>query len=112
LGNRPTTCHRKQAVREINCDLGTVRPSVIHLDSGKGYEVGDEDSKLEGGIVYKQILINVKLQIVRSGKKQNDWEVYKGGEGPHWTIVPFKKKEEEDEKKKIKFRSKLVRVGI
>jgi hypothetical protein len=72
LGNRPTTCHRKQAVRKINCDLGTVRPSGIDLDSGRGYDMRDEDSKLEGGIVYKQILINVKLHIVRSGKKQND----------------------------------------
>jgi hypothetical protein len=29
----------------------------------------EEDSKLECGIVYKQILINAKLQIGRRGKK-------------------------------------------
>jgi len=35
----------------------------------------DEDSKLECGIVYKQVLINVTSQIGRSGKKnRTDWE--------------------------------------
>jgi hypothetical protein len=34
----------------------------------------DEDSKLECGIVYKQILINATVQIGRSGKKNSaDW---------------------------------------
>jgi hypothetical protein len=73
LGNRPTTCHRKQAVRNLNCGLGTIRPSGIDLDSGKEYEMRDEDSKFECGIVYKQILINVKLQTGRGGQKQNGW---------------------------------------
>jgi len=69
LDNRPTSCHRKQAVRKPNCGLGTVRLSGIDLDNGKRYEMRDEDSKLECGIVYKQILINTKLQIGRSGQK-------------------------------------------
>jgi hypothetical protein len=43
----------------------------------------DEDSQLECGIVYKQILINVKLQTGRSGQKTMTGEVYEGGEGIH-----------------------------
>jgi len=52
-----------------NCGLGTLRLSGIDLDSGERYEIRDEDSKLECGIVYKQILINAKLQIGRSGQE-------------------------------------------
>jgi hypothetical protein len=48
------------------------RLSGIGLGSGKGYEVREEDSKLECGLVYKQILINAKLQIGRSGQK-TEW---------------------------------------
>jgi len=63
----------KLTVRKPNCGLETLRLSGIDLDNGKRYEKRDEDSKLECGIVYKQILINAKLQIERSGQKQNDW---------------------------------------
>ena len=48
--------------------------------------------------MYQQILINSKLQIGNRGQKPS-WigEVHWGGEGPHWTVVPFKKEKEEEE---------------
>jgi hypothetical protein len=77
LGNRPTTCHHNQTVRTPNCGLGTVRLSGIDLDHGKSYEMRDEDSRLKCGVVYKQTLINAKVQIGRSGKKNRmTGEVY------------------------------------
>jgi hypothetical protein len=39
--------------------------------------------------VYKQILIGAKL---KPGKGSQKTEVLYGGEGPHWTVVPSKKK--------------------
>ena len=44
------------------------------------YEV---DQKTDGGIVYKQILINAKLQIVKRGKKT---------ELTGWTVPPLKRR--------------------
>ena len=54
--------------------------------------------KKDGEIFYQQILINAKLQTGNRGQKPS-WigEVHWGGEGPHWTVVPFKNKKEKEE---------------
>jgi len=46
--------------------------------------------KTDGGTVYKQLLINAKLKTGKRGKK-NSWlgEFHQGGEGAHWTVVPY-----------------------
>jgi hypothetical protein len=60
-GRQPVTVN-KLTVSKLNCGLITVRLTGIDLDNGKGYEMRNEYSKLECGIVYKQIVINAKLQ--------------------------------------------------
>ena len=53
----------------------------------------EDDQKTVVGIVYKQILMNSKLQIGKGGKKRNVQEnINKEDEGLHWTAVPFTKK--------------------
>jgi hypothetical protein len=47
--------------------------------------------------VYKQVLVNAELQIVKRGKKTElTGEVQYVGEGPHWTAVPFKKRKKKN----------------
>jgi hypothetical protein len=43
----------------------------INSDSGEGYKMTVEDSNLECGIVYEQILINAKLQIGKRDQKHS-----------------------------------------
>jgi len=45
--------------------------------------------KTDGGIVYKQVLINAKLQIGMRGQKTE--EVHLGDKGAQWTLMPLKK---------------------
>jgi hypothetical protein len=45
--------------------------------------------------LYKQHLINAKLQNGKRGQKT-------GGEGLHWTVVPSKKRKKKKKKKKKK----------
>jgi hypothetical protein len=54
----------------------------------------EEDSNLECGIVYEQILINAKLQIGKRGQKNTaDWkESIKEARSCIWTVVPPTKK--------------------
>ena len=42
--------------------------------------------------MYKQILENAKSQIGKRGHKAGLGGVHCGGEGPHWAVVPSKKK--------------------
>jgi hypothetical protein len=53
----------------------------------------ENDQKTDGGNVYKQILMDAKLKTGKCCQKQS-WvgEVRYGGEGPHWTALPSKKK--------------------
>jgi hypothetical protein len=61
LGGRPTTCRRnKLTVRKLNCGLGTVSLARIDPGSGKGF--------MSCGTVYKQILINAKLNTGKRGQ--------------------------------------------
>jgi hypothetical protein len=46
--------------------------------------------------VYKQILVNAKSQIVKRRHKTGLGEVHCRDEGPHWAVVPSKKKKKND----------------
>jgi hypothetical protein len=52
--------------------------------------------KTGGGIFYKQILINAKLQVGKICQKQGRLEEVHEGGGPHWSVVPSKKKKESE----------------
>jgi len=67
-GRQPVTV--KQQQQHLKCGLGTVRLSGIDLSGEKLYQMRDKYSSSECGIVYKQILINAKLQIGKRGKKK------------------------------------------
>jgi hypothetical protein len=47
------------------------RLSEIDLVGGKVYQMRDEYSSSECGIVYEQVLISAKLQMGKRGKKQS-----------------------------------------
>jgi len=66
-GRQPVTV--KQQQQHLKCGLGTVRLSGIDLSGGKLYQMRDEYSSTECGIVYKHTLINVKLHTGKKGKK-------------------------------------------
>jgi len=47
--------------------------------------------------MYKQILENAKSQIGKRGHKAGLGGVHCGGEGPHWAVVPSKKKKRKND---------------
>jgi hypothetical protein len=53
----------------------------------------EDDQKIDGGTVYKQILIDAKLKLEGEVKNSADWEKpIKEAKVPRWIVVPSKKK--------------------
>ena len=69
-GRQPVTVKKKKrTVRKLKL---WPRNSQTEWSQPRQWKrLGDEDSDLECGVVYKQVLINAKLQTVKRGQKQN-----------------------------------------
>lgn len=64
----------------------------VYNDNRQGSQLTGQ-TKTGGGTVYKQILINAKLQIGEWGQKAElSGRSPLKHEGPHWTVVPSKEK--------------------